>query len=129
MPDRIARCLALPLALLACCLAADDYEFGPDSLRHPGVPRGVLIERQWVSRVFPGTLRRYWIYVPRQIDRLKPAPVMVFGDGDYIIADDGAMRAPAVLDNLIHKHEIPPLIGIFIQPGTLPQPSREARGG
>src|SRR4029450_1775499 len=33
------------------------------------------------STVYPGTWREYWVYIPKQLDRTKPAPVMVFQDG------------------------------------------------
>lgn len=123
------RFAALLLLSATSAFVADDYSFGPDSIRHPGVPIGELILHTWKSKIFPGTTRRYWVYAPRQLNRGKPAPVMVFGDGDYIIADDGAMHAPAVLDNLIQQKAIPPLIGIFIEPGTLPAaaPDRATR--
>jgi gluconolactonase len=32
---------------------------------------------------------------------------------------------PVVLDNLIAKHEVPPMIGIFVDPGVLPAVSTE----
>jgi sugar lactone lactonase YvrE len=37
-----------------------------------------------------------------------------------MVTEDGAFRAPVVLDNLIHKRDIPPVIGIFISPGVMP---------
>jgi hypothetical protein len=40
------------------------YAHGPDSFRQPGVPRGAIHEYEWnASRVFPGTERRYWVFV------------------------------------------------------------------
>lgn len=45
---------------------------------------------------------------------------MVFQDGGGYIPDDGGLRGPVVLDNLIHQKEIPVVIGIFINPGILP---------
>ena len=47
------------------------------------------------SKVYPGTWREYWVYVPPQLDRARPAPVMVFQDGLQY-------NAPVVFDNLIH---------------------------
>jgi enterochelin esterase-like enzyme/sugar lactone lactonase YvrE len=43
---------------------------------------------------------------------------MIFFDGGGSI--DGGEHAPTVFDNLIAKHELPPMIGIFIDPGVLP---------
>ncbi len=33
------------------------------------------------SRIFPGTVRDYWIYVPRQYDPARPACLFVCQDG------------------------------------------------
>src|SRR5690606_37040756 len=97
---------------------ADDYRLGPDSMPQDGVPRGRLIgPRPWASKVFEGTMRNYWIYVPAQYDASKPACVMVFQDGEGYTRTNGDYRAPIVLDNLIHKKEMPVTIGIFINPG------------
>ena len=105
-----------------CALAvAQEYKYGPDSERQTGVPRGVVTEYTWnASKVFPGTTRKYWIYVPAQYKADKPAAVMVFQDGAGHATETGAPRTPIVLDNLIHKGEIPVTIGIFIDPGVLP---------
>jgi enterochelin esterase family protein len=45
---------------------------------------------------------------------------MIFQDGAGYVAEDGRWRVPIVFDNLIHKHEMPVTIGIFINPGVLP---------
>jgi enterochelin esterase family protein len=120
MPRRLA-CLAVLLGL-AAPLAAQDYQVGPDSMKQPGVPEGKVTQHRWTSRVFPGTERDYWVYVPAQYDPKKPACVMVFQDGGaYVnVTDKGQFRAPLVFDNLIHKKELPVIVGIFINPGTVP---------
>ena len=33
------------------------------------------------SKIFPGTVRDYWVYVPKQYDPAKPACVYVGQDG------------------------------------------------
>jgi sugar lactone lactonase YvrE/enterochelin esterase-like enzyme len=112
----------LLLCSLAVCAAAigQQYRLGPDSERQAGVPRGTLTQHQWTSRIFPGTVRDYWIYVPAQYDPARAAAVMIFQDGGGFAREDGAWRTPVVLDNLIHKKEMPVTIGIFINPGVLP---------
>jgi enterochelin esterase family protein len=45
---------------------------------------------------------------------------MVFQDGGAYVNPKGEFRAPIVFDNLIHKKEIPVMIGIFISPGVIP---------
>ncbi|MBK5292378.1 MAG: SMP-30/gluconolactonase/LRE family protein, partial [Acidobacteriia bacterium] len=59
-------------------------------------------------------------YVPAQYDSAKSTPVMVFQDGSGYVREEGRWRATIVLDNLIHKKQMPPTIGIFIDPGVLP---------
>jgi enterochelin esterase family protein len=90
---------------------------GPDSQRQDGVPRGTVTQHQWESQVFSGTMRDYWIYVPAQYDPSTPAALIVFQDGHAYVSEDGAHRVPIVLDNLIHRGDIPVTIGLFINPG------------
>ncbi|MEO8428255.1 MAG: alpha/beta hydrolase-fold protein [Verrucomicrobiota bacterium] len=94
------------------------YQHGPDSQRKEGVQRGKLTDYDWKeSKVFPGTIRHYSIYVPRQYDPDKPAALMVFQDGHTYLKEDGDFRVPIVFDNLIQTKEMPVTIGVFIDPG------------
>src|SRR4051794_14970961 len=112
--------LSLALLLLPLTLSRADYKFGPDSERQPGVPQGKVTQHTWTSTIFPGTVRDYWIYVPAQYDEKTPACVMVLQDGGGYVSVKGAFRTLIVLDNLIHKKQMPVTIGIFINPGTVP---------
>ena len=99
---------------------ADDYVPGPDSLPQAGVPKGKVTKHTFEqSKIFPGTVRDYWVYMPAQYDGAKPSPVMVFQDGLIY-------NATNVFDNLIHKKEIPPMIGIFIMHGRVKALSTDA---
>jgi enterochelin esterase family protein len=91
------------------------YETHPDSREQPGVPRGSVKQMpRWESRIFIGTRRDWWVYVPAQYSAETPAAVMIFQDGA------GAKDfAPVVFDNLIRKGDMPVTVGIFIQPGIL----------
>jgi enterochelin esterase family protein len=115
-------CLIAAFVLLAVCLrgfAADDYTRGPDSAAQEGVPRRKLEgPYEWKSKIFEGTTRKYWVYVPAQYKPETAACVMVFQDGHAYALPDEAYRAPIVFDNLIHKKEMPVTIGIFINPGN-----------
>lgn len=116
--------LVLFLAIPCDRLPAGDevYSLGPDSARKEGVPEGTVTEKVWRSEVFPGTIRRYWVYVPQQYDPQTPASVMVFQDGHAYVDPNGQFRAPMVMDNLIHAGQMPVTIGIFIDPGhTTPE--------
>jgi len=89
------------------------YETHPDSRERPDVPKGTVKQMPpWQSKIFDGTKRDWWVYVPAQYRPENPAAVMVFQDGagpkDYV---------PTVFDNLIAKGDIPVLVGIFINPG------------
>jgi enterochelin esterase-like enzyme len=114
-----ALTIAGTLLSAVALLAADDYQLGPDSFRQEGVPRGSVTKYSWSSRVFEGTTRDYWVYVPAQYDGSKPACVMIFQDGWAYVKEDGTgpndqFRVPIVFDNLIHRGELPVIIGIFI---------------
>jgi sugar lactone lactonase YvrE/enterochelin esterase-like enzyme len=101
-------------------LAADDYAPGPDSLPHEGVPKGEVTKYSFdASRIFPGTTRDYWIYVPRQYDPAKPACLYVGQDGVQF-------KVPVVFDNLIARHEMPVTIGVFIMHGRVKAESTNA---
>jgi enterochelin esterase family protein len=94
------------------------WETPSDSREHPGVPKGVVKQMpSWESRIFAGTKRDWWIYVPAQYRPEQPAAVMVFQDGNV-----PRTWAPAVFDNLIAKHEMPVTVGIFIEPGGTKAP-------
>jgi enterochelin esterase-like enzyme len=110
------RTMILMLCLTAPALADDeDYKLGPDSMRQDGVPQGKVTKDVWHGKVFPETVRDYWVYVPKQYDGNKPACVMVFQDGQAYVKEDGDFRVPVVFDNLLHKGEMPVTIGIFIE--------------
>jgi enterochelin esterase family protein len=45
---------------------------------------------------------------------------MVFQDGGSYVNEKGDFRVTVVMDNLIHKKEIPVMAAIFLNPGTVP---------
>jgi enterochelin esterase-like enzyme/sugar lactone lactonase YvrE len=115
--------MKLTLLFLAAvaAFAQQTYTLGPDSQRQPTVPKGAVTAHTWnMSKIYPGTTRNYWVYVPSQYNAARPAPVMIFQDGAGFITEDGAWRVPVVFDNLIAKGQMPPTIAIFIDPGVLP---------
>jgi enterochelin esterase-like enzyme len=123
--SRLVLALALVVAV-ASSHAADiparkpgSYPLGPDSLPQAGVPAGRLEGPiEFHSKIFAGTVRRYWIFVPDQYTAEKPANLLVFQDGQRAIDPKGVLRIPTVLANLIHKKDIPVTIGVFITPGN-----------
>jgi enterochelin esterase-like enzyme len=118
MQQRIAW-TAVVMAISATFLyAQDDYQLGPDSMEQPGVPKGKVEHFTWKSEIFPNTIRDVYVYVPAQYDAKKPACVMVFQDGGGYQSPKGQYRAPIVMDNLIHRKEMPVTVGIYIDPGS-----------
>jgi gluconolactonase len=95
-------------------ISEEKYPVDSASVEHSGVPKGELIRLTYKSsKIFPGTVRDYWIYVPAQYDGKNPACV-------YVNQDGLQFKAPVVFDNLIYKKEMPVTIGVFVQPGRVP---------
>jgi gluconolactonase len=120
------KTIALTLLCASALLHAEDYALGPDSQPQAGTPKGTVTKYKLdPGRFYPGTPHNYAVYVPAQYDAAKPAPFMVFLDGSG--ASGPNVRVPVVFDNLIAKHDLPPLIGIFVDPGVLPAVSDQAQ--
>src|SRR5436190_1470549 len=114
-PDNIVRGLP-PL----------DYSLTRDSQPQPGVPTGTMTKQVLApGKFFPGTPHNVQVYVPAQYDASRPIPYMIFLDGSGYAGS--GVRVPVVLDNLIAKRDIPPMIAIFIDPGVMPALSDEAQ--
>lgn len=110
----------LALAFIASlpALAVDDYKLGTLSQEQADVPHGTVTQLPvHESKIYAGTRRDWWIYVPAQYQREKPANLMVFQDGHDYVGVKGAWRVPVVFDNLIARGDMPPTIAIFINPG------------
>lgn len=120
--------LILSLGLVLLTAAAQEYQYGADSVRHDGVPKGTVTQFTWTSKVFPGSVRDYYVYVPAQYKADKPAAVMIFQDGGGMVKDESAYRVPLVFDNLIHKKQMPVTIAILINPGVMPAQSAQHQG-
>jgi gluconolactonase len=120
------KLLAVVLLLGSALAYAVDYPLGPDSQSQSGVPKGsVATYELQAGKFYPGTPHTYSIYVPARYDAAKPTAVMIFLDGAAFLSDK--VRVPVVFDNLIAKHDLPPLIGIFVNPGTLPAISDQSQ--
>ena len=118
MIKRILATVTVAAAALSAVHAKDDYKLGPDSMEQPGVPRGHVSQFRYKSEIFAATERDLWVYIPKQCDGKTPVCVMVFQDGGSYQSPKGSYRATIVMDNLIHKKEIPVMIGIFVDPGS-----------
>ncbi len=96
----------------------ESYPVPPEAEKQADVPEG-KIEGPFTltSQIYPGTERKYWVYVPAQYDPQKPICSMIVQDG---LNRAKEWRLPQILDNLIHRKDVPPIIGIFVDPGVVP---------
>ena len=100
-----------------------DKQYHPcaEAYPDPTTPRGdVARHERWSGgRIFGGTERDVWVYVPAQLDSASAPPdLIVFQDGGLYVNPTGPVRAPAVLDSLIHAGDLRPTVGVFVNPGT-----------
>lgn len=113
--------LLLALITLPCLTshAADDYALSWESQRRqPGVEKGELHSFTFSqSSVLPDTSRACWLYIPKAYTGESEAALMVFQDGHAYVSEDGLMRAPLVLDNLMASGDIPVTISLYVNPG------------
>jgi enterochelin esterase family protein len=92
---------------------SETYLAHPDSRERAGVPKGTLLPQEpWRSQVFANTVRDWSIYLPPG-DASEPAAVMVFQDG----VRQYQQFVPTVFDNLIAAGDLPPTVGVFLNPG------------
>ncbi len=116
------RCKPTLLAWFLTLLIVSSVMGLPSGKAQPpaAVPKGEVTKYTFdQSKIFPGTVRDYWVYVPKQYDPAKPACV-------YINQDGIQYNAPAVFDELIHKKEMPVVIGVFVMHGRVKAPNTQA---
>jgi gluconolactonase len=93
--------------------AEEKYAVDSASIEQPGVPKGETLKFTFSnSKIFPGTWREYWIYIPAEYRPEQPACVYVNQDGIQ-------WKAPTVFDNLIYRKQMPVTIGVFVMPGRV----------
>lgn len=104
--------------ILICCMLLG---LVPIAARAEGeIPKGEVAKYTFSqSKIFPGTIRDYWVYIPRQYNPQTPACV-------YVNQDGVQYNAPQVFDELIAKGEMPVTIGIFVMHGRVPAPNDQA---
>jgi enterochelin esterase family protein len=100
----------------------DAVGYNPDSYPAPGVPRGKMSEKRTItSKIYDGMKADYWIYASAGVDPNVPAPLMVWQDGQNLVAEFSGMRLSTVTDNLVHQGLLPPIVHVMIAPGTSPE--------
>lgn len=112
--------VSLFIGSLAFAQNADTEAYPFDPAAQPlknGTPGEVMQREFSSSKIYPGTQRSYWIYVPAGYNPDEPACLFVSLDGVQ-------HNAPTVFDNLIASGEMPVTIGVFVAPGEV----RNAKG-
>ncbi len=105
---------------VASCLLVWGVFAAPLCAQDAAVPKGEVTKHVFEqSKIFPGTTREFWVYVPKQYDPAKPACL-------YVNQDGVQYNAPAVFDELIHKKEMPVTIGVFVMHGRVKANSEHA---
>lgn len=104
-----------------------DAAYHPCAEAHPSedVARSTVQEISgWAeSRVYPETTRDIRVSLPAHMDTQTAAQsdeelaLLVCQDGKDYVDGEGQVRAVHVLDTLMHSGEIPPTVGVFIDPG------------
>ena len=89
------------------------YPYEPASKASTDISKGELLQFSFKqSKLYPGTIRSYWVYVPKEYKPENPACL-------FVCMDNVIFNAPTVFDYLISKKEMPVTIGVFIQSGTI----------
>jgi enterochelin esterase family protein len=110
------------LAASAAALGQEVFKPTPDHAENPNVPHGTVTQMPaWESKIFAGTVRDWWVYVPAQFKPDGSAAVMVFQDGRGYVDPKGNWRVPIVFDNLIARGEMPPTVAVCLNPGNDPK--------
>lgn len=91
---------------------AEGYTVPDWTLVHPDVPPGTLEERTFASAALEGT-RRITIYRPARYRETRTYPLVIVHDGGDYLRYAGLGQ---VLDNLIHRLEIPGLVAVLTHP-------------
>jgi enterochelin esterase-like enzyme len=93
--------------------------YNPDSYPKSGVPKGTLSERKTIaSKTYPGSTANYWVYASPGVDPSRPAPLMVWQDGQGLVGEYAGLRLFTVTENLVAQKLIPPMVHVMISPGT-----------
>ncbi len=96
------------------------FTFASVAAAQDAPPKGEIFKFAFEgSKIFPGSVRDVWVYIPKQYDPAKPACV-------YVNQDGLQYNAPAVFDELIARKEIPVTIGVFVMHGRVKAPSDKA---
>lgn len=113
--------MATTMPFVPLPVSQDDvtYAYGPDSAPRDGVEPGTVEQLSIdASEHFPGTSRTVWVHRPAGHSPTQESAVMLFNDGWWYLDPAGDVRGGTVLDNLAAAGDLPPMIGVFVDPGV-----------
>ena len=82
--QRLITCgsLYVLFVFIAACpsrgTSQESYTTGPNSDSYEGIPQGKVSKHQWKSKIYPNTIRDYYLYVPSQYNPAEASALMVF---------------------------------------------------
>jgi sugar lactone lactonase YvrE/enterochelin esterase-like enzyme len=93
-------------------------------------PQGKVSEHVFqTSKLFPGTVRDYWVYIPAVAAPTGGYALMVLQDGHNFILENAPFKSASVFDRLIASGAMPPTVGVFVRPGVLPALNPDSEQG
>ncbi len=120
------RVMAGDTPLLAGQVHIELYDMPPEWTPSPGVPQGKRATFDYSeSKIFPNTVRQVTLYLPPGYVAATTYPLMVWQDGSRHADPEGQLRATVVMDHLIAKKQMPPTVGVFVDPGRRPNQKLE----
>ncbi len=98
----------------------DTAAYGEDSYPQQGVPRGELSDELFhESETYRGWRVSYWVYASPGVEASKPSAVMVWQDGHRFLEREKRSRIMTVVENLVHKRKLPPMVLVLVAPGYI----------
>ncbi len=98
----------------------DTAAYGPDSYPQADTPQGKLSEELiHESAIYGGWKVSYWVYASPGVDSSIPAPAMVWQDGHRFLEREKRSRIMTVVENLVRKKKLPPMVLVLIAPGYI----------
>lgn len=89
------------------------YRPNPFVQAPPGGRKGELRDMgEWKSTIFPNTTRKWYVYLPPNLDSAKEYPVLIATDAQW----DRDWIANG-LENCAREGVVPATVGVFIEPG------------
>ena len=97
-----------------------DKQYNPCAEAFPDddIPTGdVFYIKAWSdSKIYPDSTRDIYIYTPPNLRAGEAPNLAFFNDGAAYLDPKGPVRAARVLDSMMHSGDIPPTVGVFVNP-------------